>query len=137
MSRRQYSDEQKAAVMAALLAGQSVEQVAEEYHIPAGTIKSWQFRQNGTPVATVATEKKEEIGELILAYLREILVTLREQAVHFRDKSWLDKQSASEVAVLHGVSTDKAIRLLEALAGDDPGAGGDKVDSIPSVHPPG
>ena len=129
MAKRQYSDEQKAAVLAALLAGQSTGEIAEQYHIPEGTIKSWQFRQSEQPVATVATEKRAEIGEMILAYLRETLLTLREQQVFFRDKNWLSKQSASEAAVLHGVSTDKAIRLLEAIG--EPGDGDAEVPQLP------
>jgi transposase-like protein len=41
-----YSEEIKAAVMAALLTGQSVSEVAKEYKIPEGTIYSWKSRQN-------------------------------------------------------------------------------------------
>ncbi len=33
----------------------------------------------------------------------------------FRDEDWLYKQDASELTVLHGVVSDKTIRLLEAL----------------------
>lgn len=117
MAKVDYPSEVKAAVMAALLTGQSVSTVANEYKIPASTIRSWKSRQeNGSSVATVATQKKEEIGDLLLAYLQTMLGTLRVQAEHFGDKVWLEKQGANELAVLHGVSTDKAIRLLEALA---------------------
>ena len=120
-----YSEETKAAVIAALLAGQAVASVAKEYKIPAGTVKSWKSRQlNGENVATVATEKRQEVGELLLQYLRENLETLRVQAVAFRDRDWLAQQGASESAILHGVLTDKAVRLLEAMsksdASDDP-----------------
>ena len=108
-----YSNEIKAAVLAALLAGQSISQVATEYNIPEGTIKSWKSRLQ--PNATQATPKKE-IGDLLLEYLRVNLDTLRIQAETFQDSDWLKKQSAADVAVLHGVMTDKAIRLLEALS---------------------
>ena len=54
-----------------------------------------------------------------MGYLRELLVTTRAQLKVFRDESWLAKQAASEAAVLHGVLTDKAIRLREALAGSE------------------
>jgi transposase-like protein len=115
-----YSDEQKAAVLAALLSGQAINEVAKTYSIPAGTVRSWKSRQaNGESVATVATEKREEVGELLVTYLRENLLTLRQQAVFFRDMDWLRKQGASEAAILHGVLTDKAVRLLEALSKAD------------------
>lgn len=120
--RNQYSDETKAAVMAALLAGQSVSSVAEEYDIPRSTVGYWKS-QNDSPLDSVGPEKKEAIGELLLDYLTETLITLKAQAIHFRDKSWLTEQSADQLAVLHGVTTDKAIRLLEALAkADDHGS---------------
>jgi len=131
MSKRQYSDEQRAAVMAALLAGQSISEVAEHYHIPEGTIKHWSAVKGSVhgAVDLVEPQKKAQIGDLILAYLRENLLTLRAQQVFFRDKDWLAKQTASELAVLHGVSTDKAIRLLEAIG--KPGDGDEAPPGVP------
>ena len=121
MARREYSDEIKAQVMAALLVGQSIYEVAKTYKIPAGTVKSW--RRNSREFRPVDPQKSSEIGELVLEYLRENLITLRAQVEHFRDPKWLSRQDASELAVLHGVVTDKAIRLLEALDSSGPNAG--------------
>jgi hypothetical protein len=59
--------------------------------------------------------QKKEIGDLLLAYLRSNLEALQAQAVMFSNEQWLAKQNAADVAVLHGVMTDKAIRLLEAF----------------------
>lgn len=106
--------------MAALLTGQSVSEIAKQYNIPPQTLRSWKSRQmNGESIVSVATQKKEEIGDLLLDYLRTMLSTLKIQAVHFGDTNWLKDQGANELAVLHGVSTDKAIRLLEALSQDN------------------
>ena len=113
---RTHSAETKAAVMAALLAGQSTAQVAAEYNIPEGTVKGWKFRQKNEPVAAVTTQKKEEIGDLLVEYIRLSLKSLQIQVQHFGNKSWLSNQHADALAVLHGVQTDKAIRLLEAIA---------------------
>lgn len=115
MATREHSPETKAQVLAALLEGQSISQVATAYNIPEGTVKSWKNRQKGEPLASVATPKKEEIGDLLIDYLRTSLRTLKTQAEHFGDKQWLKDQDASSLAVLHGVAMDKAIRLLEAL----------------------
>lgn len=102
--------------MAALLAGQSVAEVARQYNINPATVRSWKSRQeNGDSVAIVATQKKEEIGDLLFDYLQTMLKSLKVQAEHFGDKGWLTKQSADALAVLHGVTVDKAVRLLEAL----------------------
>lgn len=101
--------------MAALLSGQSVTAVAKEYNIPKGTVSGWKSRSLDQGVATSTTQKKE-IGDLLLEYIRASLIALKMQVDHFGDKSWLNNQDADQLAVLHGVQTDKAIRLLEALA---------------------
>lgn len=121
MSKRTYSAETKAAAMAALLAGQAVNAVAAEFQLPEGTVKAWRHRMKGAATETVvATEKREEIGTLLIDYLHANLSTLRAQQIVFADADWLKKQDAGELAVLHGVMTDKAIRLLEALGGAAP-----------------
>lgn len=126
MARRSYSDETKAAAMSALLEGQSVSKVAKEYEIPKGTVSNWkkaakkQVEEEG--VHGDRTQKKgESIGELLYSYLETNLRTLTEQSEAFADREWLKEQSASEAAVLHGVLTDKTVRLLEALGPDAPG----------------
>lgn len=103
--------------MAALLSGQSLNSVAAEYEIPKGTIKYW--RGQAAASSKVDPQKKSEIGDLILAYLRANLTALEAQALVFADKTWLRDQPASELAVLHGVMTDKAIRLMEAFGRAD------------------
>ncbi len=115
MSARSYDPETKAAVLAALLEGQSVNAVAKDYGIPSGTVKSWKSRDLGEKVAKVATEKQVEIGDLLVKYMEESLKTLIAQLQIFRDPQWLKIQSASDAAVLHGVQTDKLMRMLEAL----------------------
>lgn len=119
MSKHEYSDEIKAAVMAALLTGQSVSQVARDYQIPKGTISSWKARQASRLIAGIATQKTAEIGNMVVEYLQANLTALKAQAMAFSDSLWLKKQAASELAVLHGVMTDKAIRLIEAMTKND------------------
>ena len=108
-----YKDETRAAVMAALLTGQSVSSIAKQYDIPKGTVSSW---KRGVGGRIKATQKTEHIGELLVKYLQTNLEALSAQAEQFKDHDWLRKQTASDAAVLHGVMTDKAIRLLEALS---------------------
>lgn len=116
--RTAHSDETKAAVMAALLTGQSISAVAREYGLPKGTVAGWknQALRESQAVATPTEQRRERIGALIVDYLEQALETLSAQARTFADESWLRKQDASELAVLHGVLADKTIRILEALA---------------------
>lgn len=114
MSRREYSEETRAAVVAALLTGQSVSSVAKEYDIPKGTVSNWKRGVGGG--TSERTQKNERIGELLIEYLEANLESLKVQANMFSDEKWLAKQTASDAAVLHGVMTDKAVRLIEALS---------------------
>lgn len=113
MVQRQYSDAERAAVMAALLQGQSTNSVANKYNIPRTTIRLW--RADAGIILPDGASKKDEIGNLVIEYLKANLATLKIQTEQFQDRQWLAKQDANQVAILHGVLTDKAIRLLEAL----------------------
>lgn len=121
--QRVYNDETKAAVMAALLAGQSVSSVAREYKIPKGTVSDWKRKAAGEASGAKPTQKRAAIGDLLVDYLETNLHTLKEQSRLFSDHEWLRGQDASQLAVLHGVVADKTVRLLEALGGSD-GDGG-------------
>lgn len=118
MAKTVYSDEVKAAVTAALLQGQSVGSVAREYKIPRGTASSWKERAS-TPAAATDATQKAEVGTLLLDYLRANLRALAVQATLFADRGWLAEQDAQQLAVMHGIMTDKAVRMLEAMG--DPG----------------
>ena len=104
--------------MAALLTGQSVSSVARDWNMPKGTVSRWKYEAQGV------ADPKSEIGELLLDYLRAALRTLCVQQEMFSDQTYLRKQPASELAVLHGVIADKAIRILEGIAANAPDDGG-------------
>lgn len=99
--------------MAALLTGQSINYVANEYKIPRGTVASWS--RELARDHTVSYEKRERIGQLIIDNVEAEFETMIAMQDVFTDTDWLKKQSASELAVLYGVIKDKAIRVLEAI----------------------
>src|SRR3990167_10321825 len=104
MGRRQYSNDAKAAVMAALVAGQSIDAVAKEYSLPRGTVSGWLSKQlNGETVVTAISEKRERIGELLIEHLYLSLETMQKQVRFAAKESWLEKQSAENFGVLYGV----------------------------------
>lgn len=124
---KEYDEQTKAAVMAALLDGQSISSVAREYKIPKGTVSAWKSRGwesvASGGVATIATQKRERIGALIIDGLEAKLLAIKAMADVFAEKDWVRKQPASEIAVLFGVVSDKAFRVLEALPDSEPDAG--------------
>lgn len=123
--------EVRAAATAALLQGQSISSVAEEYQLPRSTVASWagSARLHVYETLDEAAEdgnRRERIGKLLVAYLEESLQTLVAQAKVFRDPAWLKECNAQDAAILHGVMTDKTVRLLNAMTPDD--ALPDRVD---------
>lgn len=123
MNKAQHSPETKAAVMAALLAGQSISEASKQFGLPRGTIATWS-RELDRPVIQDDTQKTI-LGTLIVDYVQECLKTLRAQVKAVADETWIKQQPASEIAVLHGVIADKTIRLLEALTPTTSSNGGD------------
>lgn len=122
-----HSDETRAAVLSALLAGQSVSEVARQYKVTPQTIRVWRAAA-GPPM--VSQEKRQDIGELVIDYLRASLTTLTAQQAFFRDTAWLRKQDAAELAALHGIIADKAFRILAALEDNPEDAGAAADDDV-------
>lgn len=102
-----HDKETKAQVIAALLAGQSIDKAADAYNIPPETVKLWKRECIGHAHA--------EFGPLLAIYVKRCLETLTTQAEHMADKAWLKDQNAADLAVCHGVLADKTVRILEAV----------------------
>lgn len=112
---RRKPPELEAAVMAALLAGQGVMEVAEQFNVSQATVSRLKARLSDETLDEIESKKRTDFGELLARYLRETIITLSAQARFFRNETWLKQQSAADLAMLHGVTCDKAIRLLEAI----------------------
>jgi hypothetical protein len=108
-------DGTRAAIMAALMTGQGVTEVSKAFQVSKATVSRLKASLSEEHLKQLETKKEHDFGELLAGYLRETIVTLTAQARTFRNEDWLKKQPAGELAVLHGVQTDKAIRLLEAI----------------------
>ena len=111
-----YSDETKAAVMAALLTGQSVSSVAKEYKIPPGTVSSWKNRNLKEHIESMQENASEKTGILLIDHLHQSIRTITAVNKFVEtNEEWKMKQSASDLAVFTGVLSDKTFRLIEAL----------------------
>jgi transposase-like protein len=121
---KEYPPEVKAAVLAAILTGSSIASVAREHGVSKRTVSRWKDEtQSGAQMDAPQKEKALGLGELVYGYLTESITTLRLQVAFFRDETWLRQQSAADIAILHGVVTDKAVRLLAAIRRDDNSGG--------------
>jgi hypothetical protein len=115
MRGKKHSDEVQAQVMASLLAGQGVGEIAEQYSLPESTIREWRETLSSEQFAELRAKKGEKIEELLFKYLTANLDALEKQAVVVSEREYIIKQPADSLAVLHGVMADKSIRLLEAI----------------------
>lgn len=113
---RKYSDETRAAVMAALLTGQSVSKVAVEYDIPRSTVGGWSSKLNQAGVPAVSDEKKEEISDLLLVLTRKMIDAQIAMLEVMAEKKYLRKQDISELGMAFGVSNDKLDRILARMS---------------------
>jgi hypothetical protein len=132
MRGQSHGNEVKGAVIAALLAGQSVSEVADDYKIAPKTVRDWRKKagiEPGSPTSPqVPPQKRDELGDIITDNLRKNFIALSAIADHVGDKDWLNKQSAADLAVLYGVFSDKGFRTIASLdlgSDDDPAGEGD------------
>lgn len=126
---REYDDQTRAAVMAALLAGQSVSKISDDHGVPRSTIYGWKdkiLEHVGDDVAAAATEKKDRIGALLLQLVETELSSMITMSEVTARSEWILKQPASELAVFYGVRSDKLIRILDMFGATDSGGEGDE-----------
>lgn len=131
MARREHDEQTKAAVMAALLTGQSVYAAAKDFKIPVGTVKRWSADAK-EKLQPVRNQKQERIGDLLIDNVEAALETTREILNVVKDPKWLRRQEASEIGVLYGIIQDKTFRILEALPDSEPGQGDGSSGTEPS-----
>ena len=145
MRGKRTPDDVRAKVLALLFTGSSVEEAAETHGLERTTVYRWldtdaEFQQVAIAKRREIAERETNIGELAAGYLRALLTGLKRQVEIVSTEEYLSKQSAADVAVLHGVMADKGFRLLSAAAAaTDTGqrvaasiTGGDIIESNPA-----
>lgn len=121
-----HSDDTNAAVMAALLAGQGVTEVADRYKLPKSTVSRIKSELLPEQLEQIGTERGRRIEDRLFAYLDLNFDALDSQARVAADEQYLKQFPPQQLAILHGVMADKNIRLLEAAsAGSAAGPEGD------------
>jgi transposase-like protein len=118
-TRATYSADTKAAAVAALLAGQSVSQVARQYELPKGTVSNWKIRGTGVPPTETQKDATpsggQNIGDLLVTLLETNIKGLIAASAVLQDTDWVRSQDASELGVFIGITHDKVVRMLEAM----------------------
>jgi len=134
MARDTTDPEIKAQALADLLNGEQPAIVAARYGLPSGTVRQWKNRlvtpdvtQSVTRTVTVrpAIERAQlDIAELVMDNLRAKLIATQRIAEHAAKTTWLEKQSAADVAGLFETIDQSAVAILDRMArhgrADDP-----------------
>lgn len=105
----------KAQVMGALLAGQGVAEVAKQFGLDKSVVSRWSKKIPLQKLQQIATQKQQNFEELILEYVGSAVRALQAQVEEASRPEYIKKQSASELATLHGIVADKLFRILSAL----------------------
>lgn len=115
MRGKAHSDDVKARVIAALLAGCGVVEIARELNLPHNTVSNYKSELSDEKLDELRRKKGARVDDLVYDYLVQNLETLRAQSKVVSDEGYINKQPAGEMATLHGVIADKTVRLLEVV----------------------
>jgi len=96
-----------------VLTGFSVSEVAKEMGLDKSVISRWKSKIPAGELQRVATKKSEETDDAVFDCVKGNLESLTAQAETAGEPEYVSKQSARDLAMLHGVMFDKAFRLLE------------------------
>lgn len=110
---KQHDPQTKAAVIAALLAGQGVSQVASEFGLSKSVVSRMKQEISPQQLEQIGTQKKERLIDLIEKHLSASLKGATKIAEQASNNDWRNKQPADSLAVFYGVLSDKSIRLVE------------------------
>lgn len=109
-----HPDTVKAQVIAALLLGGGVMEIASELGLPHSTVSTYKAQIPDDKLDEFRRKKGERLDEMVYEYAVATLTALAAQARTASDPGYLRRQPAGSLAILHGVMSDKIVRLLEA-----------------------
>lgn len=126
MARPAIAARKRAAAIADLLAGEQPAVVAERHGIDAAKVRVWKQRyvtaavtDSITAPVTVrpAIEAQQlALGDLVLANLRAKLTATQKIAEYVTTPSWIEKQSAADMAELFETIDRAAVGILDRMA---------------------
>jgi hypothetical protein len=115
-------DAVRAAAIADVTLGCSISEAARKHGVSRTTVQRW-CKAQGVDLATCAPlvpQKRTDLGARIAEYLDTGLQALTAQARVAGDPEYIKKQPAGELAILHGVLSDKLVRILAAIEPANP-----------------
>jgi transposase-like protein len=105
--------ELRAQVVAAVLAGESISEVARRFGVDKSSVIRWSAAMQ--PVEPSVARTREALSELIWDAVVETLKSLIARAAVTGQADWIEKQSAADLAQLGGTEWDRIIRMVSGF----------------------
>lgn len=101
----------RAAVLAALLIGQPVAQVARTYNLPYHTVYQWSKAFDiSNPI-----RRRDQLSESLLIFVQREIQSLMAISLITEKEEWVMGQNASEMAQYVAVKTEKLMAILQVF----------------------
>lgn len=100
----------RAAVLASLLMGKSVSQIAIQYNLPYQTVYGWAQRFD----ITNPIQRRDQLSEKMLTLVEQEIESLLAISLTTRDEDWILDQSASEIAQFVATKQNFLMNILAA-----------------------
>ncbi len=109
-----HSDDIRAQVIAAILAGEGVSDISRRLQLPKATVSRLRNEVAPEKLEQVGTEKREEVNDLICNYLAKNFRALESICEVLSDASYLRQHSPQQLASVHEELSGKAFQIIEA-----------------------
>lgn len=110
---RAYPAEVRTAVVAEIMAGESIAKVAKRHDVPRETAQGWWLEDRPVELSNVRT--RERMVEQLYDTASECLDGVRAGARLLQDPTWTATQDAAGIAALVATLSDRTIRMLGGL----------------------
>jgi transposase-like protein len=116
---RQYQLEVKAVCLAAVLAGQSLSEVARRHQVNKGTVSRW-LAEVRPPRVQQPVIDADRLAERIFALIDKHIEAIQAQITAASAPQWVSRQTGAELAALLREEQNGLIRLLAGLRPMEP-----------------
>jgi transposase-like protein len=116
-----HSPELRAQVLAAIIAGATINETARRFNLDTGLVSRWAAADAAVAATRAGMERTPEVLEaMIFDLVAEHITTLRAQLQAAAAHAYVQRQTAGELAALLGAERDTLIRLLSGFRPVEP-----------------
>jgi DNA-binding IclR family transcriptional regulator len=103
------------AVIAALLTGQGVGEIARDLKLPDSTVRNYKRELSATQIAELNQKRAQQLDDMLWDHIEATFAAQKAILTHVQSPKYIQRHNPSDLAVFVGVTNDKAIRILDAI----------------------